>query len=37
VDIEEARPFLSLDLVVLERALARLRVEAPDLESDVHQ
>src|SRR6266508_3102301 len=36
-DVEEARPFRSLHLVVLERALARLRIEAPDLEGDVHQ
>src|SRR6266508_408349 len=36
-DVEEARPFRSLHVVVLERALAGLRVEAPDLEGDVHQ
>src|SRR5918911_3725556 len=34
--VEEAGPLRRLDLVFAQRALARLRVEAPDLERDVH-
>src|SRR6266496_6517710 len=35
-DIEQAGPLRRIDLVVAQRALARLRIEAPDLERDVH-
>jgi len=35
-DVEQAGPLRRVDLVLAQRALARLRIEAPDLERDVY-
>ena len=35
--VEQRRPLRRVDLVLAQRALARLRVDAPDLDRDLHQ